>query len=165
MAWLTRSTNSMTWKPLETRPHHVSGARGDSGVDVSHKQCRHGWTQIKRKTAREGTSEPKKAKEHSQLQAKRACPTAGKELDHGPRLHVCQALRLPNTKCVCMCVTKCVYMCVTKCVCLCVTKCVCMCVTKCVNMCVTKCVCLCVTKCVCMCVTKCVCMCVTKCVC
>ena len=41
------------------------------------------------------------------------------------RLYVCQALPLPNTKCVCMCVTKCVYMCVTKCVYMCVTKCVC----------------------------------------
>ena len=49
------------------------------------------------------------------------------------RLYVCQALPLPNTKCI--------YMCVTKCVCMCVTKCVCMCVTKCVNMCVTKNVC------------------------
>ena len=27
------------------------------------------------------------------------------------RLYVCQALPLPNTKCVYMCVTKCVYMC------------------------------------------------------
>ena len=41
------------------------------------------------------------------------------------RLYVCQALPLPNTKCVYMCVTKCVYMCVTKCVYVCVTKCVC----------------------------------------
>ena len=48
------------------------------------------------------------------------------------RLYVCQALPLPNTKCVYMCVTKCVYMCVTKCVYMCVTKCVSMCVTKCV---------------------------------
>ena len=38
------------------------------------------------------------------------------------RLYVCQALPLPNTKCVYMCVTKCVYMCVTKCVHMCVTK-------------------------------------------
>ena len=35
----------------------------------------------KKKTAREGTPEPKKVKEHSQLQAKRAYPTAGKELE------------------------------------------------------------------------------------
>ena len=35
------------------------------------------------------------------------------------RLYVCQALPLPNTKCVYMCVTKCVYMCVTKCVYMC----------------------------------------------
>ena len=55
----------MTWKPLVTRPHHVSGARGDNGAG----------------TAREGTPEPKKVKEHSQLQAKRAYPTAGKELE------------------------------------------------------------------------------------
>ena len=48
------------------------------------------------------------------------------------RLYVCQALPLPNTKCVYMCVTKCVYMCVTKCAYMCVTKCVYMCVTKCV---------------------------------
>ena len=48
------------------------------------------------------------------------------------RLYVCQALPLPNTKCVYMCVTKCVYMCVTKCVYMCVTKCAYMCVTKCV---------------------------------
>ena len=40
------------------------------------------------------------------------------------RLYVCQALPLPNTKCVYMCVTKCVYMCVTKCAYTCVTKCV-----------------------------------------
>ena len=60
----------MTWKPLETRPHHVSGARGDSGADASHRQCRHGWTQTK-KTAREGTPEPKKSK--------RAQPTAGEK--------------------------------------------------------------------------------------
>ena len=59
----------------------MSGARGDSGADVSHRQCRHGWTQMKKKTAREGTPEPKKVKEHSQLQAKRAYPTAGKELE------------------------------------------------------------------------------------
>ena len=58
----------------------MSGARGDSGADVSHRQCRHGWTQTE-KTAREGTPEPKKVKEHSQLQAKRAYPTAGKELE------------------------------------------------------------------------------------
>ena len=62
------------------------------------------------------------------------------------RLYVCQALPLPNTKCVYMCVTKCVYMCVTKCVYMCVTKCVYMCVTKCVYMCVTKCVHMCVTN-------------------
>ena len=62
------------------------------------------------------------------------------------RLYVCQALPLPNTKCVYMCVTKCVYMCVTKCVYMCVTKCVYMCVTKCVHMCVTKCVHMCVTN-------------------
>ena len=35
----------------------------------------------KKKTTREGTPEPKKVKEHSQLQAKRAYPTAGKELE------------------------------------------------------------------------------------
>ena len=35
----------------------------------------------RKKTAREGTPEPKKVKEHSQLQAKRAYPTAGKELE------------------------------------------------------------------------------------
>ena len=44
-----RCTNSMAWKPLETRPHHVSGARGDSGADASHRQCRHGRTQTKKK--------------------------------------------------------------------------------------------------------------------
>ena len=53
---------------------------------------------------------------------------------HGPRLcvcqaqmrlYVCQALPLPNTKCVYMCVTKCVYMCVTKCVYMCVTAFIC----------------------------------------
>ena len=40
-----------------------------------------GMDGLKRKTAREGTPEPKKVKEHSQLQAKRAYPTAGKELE------------------------------------------------------------------------------------
>ena len=39
------------------------------------------WMDSNEKTAREGTPEPKKAKEHSQLQAKRAYPTAGKELE------------------------------------------------------------------------------------
>ena len=39
------------------------------------------WMDSNEKTAREGTPEPKKVKEHSQLQAKRAYPTAGKELE------------------------------------------------------------------------------------
>ena len=70
----------MAWKPLETRPHHVSGARGDSGADASHRQCRHGWTQTKKQPGK-GPQNPRKVKEHSQLQAKRAYPTAGKELE------------------------------------------------------------------------------------
>ena len=56
----------------------MSGARGDSGADVSHRQCRHGWTQTKRKTAREGTPEPKKSKRAQPTAGKRA---AGKELE------------------------------------------------------------------------------------
>ena len=36
------------------------------------------WMDSNEKTAREGSPEPKKVKEHSQLQAKRAYPTAGK---------------------------------------------------------------------------------------
>ena len=39
------------------------------------------WMDSNEKTAREGTPEPKKVKEHSQLQAKRAYPTAGKRTD------------------------------------------------------------------------------------
>ena len=39
------------------------------------------WMDPNEKTAREGTPEPKKVREHSQLQAKRAYPTAGKELE------------------------------------------------------------------------------------
>ena len=39
------------------------------------------WTDSNEKTARGGTPEPKKVKEHSQLQAIRAYPTAGKELE------------------------------------------------------------------------------------
>ena len=39
------------------------------------------WMDSNEKTAREGTPEAKKVKEHSQLQAKRAYPTAGKELE------------------------------------------------------------------------------------
>ena len=58
----------------------MSGARGDSGADVSHRQCRHGWTQTE-KTAREGTPEPKKSKRAQPTAGKRAYPTAGKELE------------------------------------------------------------------------------------
>ena len=72
-----RCANSMAWKPLEARPRHVSRARGDSGADASHRQCRHGWTQTKKQPGK-GPQNPRKVKEHSQLQAKRAYPTAGK---------------------------------------------------------------------------------------
>ena len=57
---------------METRPHHVSGARGDSGADASHRQCRHGWTQAKKQPGK-GPQNPRKGK--------RAYPTAGKELE------------------------------------------------------------------------------------
>ena len=57
----------MTWKPLETRHHHVSGARGDSGADASHRTAQ-AWMDSREKTAREGTPEPKNDKS-SQLQA------------------------------------------------------------------------------------------------
>ena len=70
----------MAWKPLETRPHHESGARGDSGADASHRQCRHGRTQTKKQLGK-GPQNPRKVKEHSQLQAKGAYPTAGRELE------------------------------------------------------------------------------------
>ena len=52
----------MVWKPLETRPHnHVSGARGDSGADASHRTVQ-AWMDSREKTAREGTPEPKNEK-------------------------------------------------------------------------------------------------------
>ena len=51
----------MAWKPLETRPHHVSGARGDSGADASHRTVQ-AWMDSREKTAREGTPEPKNEK-------------------------------------------------------------------------------------------------------
>ena len=74
----------MAWKPLETRPHHVSGARGDSGTGASHRTVQT-WMDSREKTARGGTPETKKEKgnhcgkertyswseEHSQLQADR----------------------------------------------------------------------------------------------
>ena len=75
-----RCTNSMAWKPLETRPHHVSGARGDSGADASHRQCRHGRTQTKNQPGK-GPQNPRKVKEHSQLQAKEHTQQQGKELE------------------------------------------------------------------------------------
>ena len=67
---------------LETRPHHVSGARGDSGADASHRTVQ-AWMDSREKKVREGTEEPKNEKsnhcgkertyswlgEHSQLQA------------------------------------------------------------------------------------------------
>ena len=54
-----RCANSMAWKPLETRPHHVSGAREGSGADASHRQCRHGWTQTKKQPGK-GPQNPRK---------------------------------------------------------------------------------------------------------
>ena len=47
------------WKPLETRPHHVSGAPGDSGAGASHRTVQ-AWMDSREKTARDGTPEPKK---------------------------------------------------------------------------------------------------------
>ena len=58
----------------------MSGARGDGGADASHRQCRHGWTQTKTQPGK-GPQNPRKVKEHGQLQTKRAYPTAGKELE------------------------------------------------------------------------------------
>ena len=75
-----RCANSIAWKPLETRLHHVSGARGDSGAGASHRQCRNGLTKTKKQPGK-GPQNPRKVKEHSQLQVKRAYPTAGKELE------------------------------------------------------------------------------------
>ena len=55
-----RRERTLVWKPLETRPHnYVSGARGDSGADVSHRQCRHGWTQTKKQPGN-GPQNPRK---------------------------------------------------------------------------------------------------------
>ena len=56
-----RCANSMAWKPLETRPHHVSGARGDSGADASHRTVQ-AWMDSREKTSREGTPVPKNEK-------------------------------------------------------------------------------------------------------
>ena len=49
------------WKPLETRPHHVSGARGDSGADASHWTVQ-AWMDSREKTSKEGTPVPKNEK-------------------------------------------------------------------------------------------------------
>ena len=65
----------MAWKPLETRPHHVSGARGDSGADVSHRQCRHGWTQEKKQPGK-GPQNPRMKRATT---AGKSGPTAGKK--------------------------------------------------------------------------------------
>ena len=67
---IARTTwETLVWKPLETRPHHVSGARGDSGANVSHRQCRHGWTQTKNSQGRDPRTQ----------ESKRAQPTAGEK--------------------------------------------------------------------------------------
>ena len=50
----------MAWKPLETRPHHVSGARGVA-AQVSRHRTVQAWMDSK-ETAREGTPEPKTEK-------------------------------------------------------------------------------------------------------
>ena len=56
----------------------MSGARGDSGADASRRQCRHGWTQTKKQPGK-GPQNPRKVKEHSQLQAKEHTQQQGKE--------------------------------------------------------------------------------------
>ena len=63
----------MAWKPLD-------GAGGDSGADVSHRQCRHGWTQTKKQPGK-GPQNPRKVKEHSQLQAKEQTQQQEKRTD------------------------------------------------------------------------------------
>ena len=58
----------------------MSGARGDSGADASHRTVQ-AWMGSNEKTAREGTPRTQeKAKEHSQLQAKEHTQPQGKEL-------------------------------------------------------------------------------------
>ena len=70
----------MAWKPLETRPHHVSGARGDSGADASHRTVQ-AWMGSNEKTAREGTPEPKKRQKSTANCRRKSIPNSrGKEL-------------------------------------------------------------------------------------
>ena len=48
----------MTWKPLETRPHHVSGARGDSGAGASHRTVQ-AWMDSREKQPGKGPQNPR----------------------------------------------------------------------------------------------------------
>ena len=46
---------------MEKRPHHVSGARGDSGAGALDRTVQ-AWMDSREITARDGTPEPKKEK-------------------------------------------------------------------------------------------------------
>ena len=59
----------------------MSGARGDSGADVSHRQCRHGWTQTKKKNSQGRDPRTQESKRAQPTAGERAYPTAGKELE------------------------------------------------------------------------------------
>ena len=67
------------WKPLETRPHHyVSGARGDSGADASHRTVQ-AWMDSDEKQPGKGTPEPKKRQKSTANCRRKSGPTAGKK--------------------------------------------------------------------------------------
>ena len=66
----------MAWKPLETRPHHVSGARGDSGADVSHRTVQAWMDSREKKQPGKGPQNPRKKRATT---AEKSGPTAGKK--------------------------------------------------------------------------------------
>ena len=65
----------MAWKPLETRPHHVSGARGDSGAGASHRTVQ-AWMDSRKKQPGMGPQNPRKKRATT---AGKSGPTAGKK--------------------------------------------------------------------------------------
>ena len=65
----------MAWKPLETRPHHVSGARGDSGAGASHRTVQ-AWMDSREKQPGKGPQNPRTKRATT---AGKSGPTAGKK--------------------------------------------------------------------------------------
>ena len=79
---------------LEALGNNVSGARGDSGADASHRTVQ-AWMGSDEKTAREGPQNPRKGKRAQPTAGERAYPTArertkatGDQLRRSWRCHV-----------------------------------------------------------------------------